>query len=551
MTHPATNVLLIEDDEQDYIITRELLARAAGRQFVLQWAGRLSSGMTALANGGIDVVLLDLSLPDSQGWSTFERVRDHAVDIPIILLTGQTDESMGMRALKEGAQDYLSKGNIDSSTLGRAIRYAIERKQVELSLKQYQEHLEELVTDRTTELTWANEQLQHEIRVRREKEEQLEHALQRLKDHAQAQSDFVSNVSHELKTPLSSLTYAIENMLKGVVGAVPDRMQTYLSMMKDDCARLTGTISDILDMSRIDAHRIALHLVRLPFGPFVHRAVESLRLQAENKGLLLSCSAENGLHFVLCDPHRMERVIFNLVNNAIKFTDEGGWVTVQVAQDAMDLQQVVLTVTDSGIGIPAEHLPRVAERYFRIGEHVSGAGLGLSLCKELVTLHSGTLLVTSPPPGQEQGTMVTVRIPIAPPPNILALEPDSNALDLLLNPLAERGYKVMPCTTDEEARNSLHGAPPDVVILDSGHPAAVNFEMIAHIRSSPQMHFLPVIVLTEEPLSRAQDEILRNLQVPALQKPCSIDALLACLERAITDHHRRYTGKTTALEGAR
>ncbi|MCE9615864.1 MAG: SpoIIE family protein phosphatase [Lentisphaerae bacterium] len=142
MEQPAEpiRVLLIEDDEEDYVIARELLGGGRGCRFDLHWADSLASGLQRAADG-VDVILLDLTLPDSRGWETFERVSARVPQVPVILLTGLSDEALGVRAVQEGAEDYLIKGRLDAALLQRALRYAIERNKSREELKQVAEAL--------------------------------------------------------------------------------------------------------------------------------------------------------------------------------------------------------------------------------------------------------------------------------------------------------------------------------------------------------------------------------------------------------------------------
>jgi signal transduction histidine kinase/CheY-like chemotaxis protein len=135
MNSEATRILLIEDNEDDVLILREKLAGATGDPFDLEWADRLSTGLERLAEGGIDVVLLDLGLPDGQGLRTLSRADAQAPEVPVIVLTGLADEMLGVEAVKRGAQDYLIKGQVDGHLLARAMRYAIERKRAEKALQ--------------------------------------------------------------------------------------------------------------------------------------------------------------------------------------------------------------------------------------------------------------------------------------------------------------------------------------------------------------------------------------------------------------------------------
>ncbi len=136
-------VLLIEDNPGDARLVKEMLVKAENTSFDLEWKERLSAGLERIAGGGIDIVLLDLMLPDSRGFDTFARTRVQASEIPIVVVSGMDDEALAVRAVREGAQDYLVKGRVDSDLLVRAIRYSIERKRAEETVKKYASELEE------------------------------------------------------------------------------------------------------------------------------------------------------------------------------------------------------------------------------------------------------------------------------------------------------------------------------------------------------------------------------------------------------------------------
>jgi len=135
MSTPALHILVIEDDPEDFEIIRELLAGVDKKKFVLEHAPRLSRGLERLSGGGVDVVLLDLGLPDSQGLKTILEVNEHAPNVPIVVMTGLADEELGNKAVKEGAQDYLVKGQVDANLLTRCLGYAVQRKKVEKEIR--------------------------------------------------------------------------------------------------------------------------------------------------------------------------------------------------------------------------------------------------------------------------------------------------------------------------------------------------------------------------------------------------------------------------------
>lgn len=533
MSNHPIRVLLIEDDENDYQLAGRLLAQAGDRRFDLQWCRRLSEGLSALRNGRIDVILLDPSLPDSSGWPTIQRTRDCAPDLPLIVLTGVEDEAEGIRAVQEGAQDYLFKGKIDADTLVRSIRYSIERKKGDLSFRRYQEHLEEMVAERMAALREANKQLQREVGERKDAEAMLKRAILRLEEHGRAKMEFISNVSHDLRTPLAAMICAVENLLKGVTGPLPERVRRYIEMIAEDCRRLNTTVGDILDLNRIEAHKVDLRRVKIPLSLVIRSTVEPYRVEAESKGLNLSVSAPDDAGFVDCDPLRMERVIANVLDNAMKFTPEGGSIQVLLRPAVGRPGILEVVIVDDGIGIEPQYLARVSERYFRVGEHVTGSGLGLSLCKEMLSLHGGELELASPPPGRAKGTQVSMRLPACAPARILVADNDPIAHNVVTRDLGLYGYQIAGCRNGAEALQMLSGDLPDAIILALLMPVMDGLEAIMEIKARPELRQVPVLVITGSELDRAKRAVLEGFGIPALAKPWKGDELIRCLEDAM------------------
>ncbi|MGZ7107800.1 MAG: histidine kinase dimerization/phosphoacceptor domain -containing protein [Methanobacterium sp.] len=170
------NVLLIEDNIADAALIREMLKEAPNQRFNLYNSQRLNEGLENLKKEDIDVILLDLNLPDSHGLETFKKAKE-GIEIPIVILSAYDDEDAAIKAVKGEAQDYLIKGNVDSNLLSRSISYAIERKSNEVELLKYRDHLEEMVEKRTHELKEANIKLQKEIEERKRAEEEIKSSL--------------------------------------------------------------------------------------------------------------------------------------------------------------------------------------------------------------------------------------------------------------------------------------------------------------------------------------------------------------------------------------
>jgi signal transduction histidine kinase len=516
----AVRVLLVEDDEDDYLLARRYLSEPGPQSFQLQWARTLREARERLGAGGFELVLLDLSLPDSHGQPTFLDLRTSAPDLPVIILTGLADDTQALRALQEGAQDYLPKGRMDGGQVVRAARYAIERKKAEVALKRYQEQLEEMVQERTADLSRAVTELRE--------------AVARLEEHDRAKSQFVSNVSHELKTPLTSMTFAIENILRGAAGPIQERVVSYLTIMKKECGRLTHTVSDILDLGRIEADALVLNRVRLPMSRFVRRSAEALRADAEAKHIALSVTAPDGTGFVDLDPHKMDRALRNVLHNAVKYTPSEGRVTVYLHPDTLRPGHLVIEVTDTGIGIEAQHLPHVTERYYRVAEHVDGTGLGLSIAKEIVERHNGHLVVASPPPGAGSGTRVSVALPVSEPPRVLVCDDNPDVRMLLGLQLQSCGYHTWEAINGRVGLEGLVQQRTDAAILDLNMPVMDGIETIRAMKADAQLRRIPVVVVTGGELGGSRFDVLQSYGIPALAKPWKEDELLDTVEAVMT-----------------
>jgi len=365
-----------------------------------------------------------------------------------------------------------------------------------------------------------------DVSVRKRAQEALEEAVEKLEAHDRNRSQFISNVSHELRTPLTSMIYAITNMLKGVVGPLSEHATKYLEMLLGDCKRLLTTVNDILDLRKIESQTLTLAKTRIPYNRLVKRSARSLHVQAEQKGLDFQVNTGSGLWFVNCDAQKIERVVLNLVGNAIKFTPKGGSVTVSVREDQEHSGFVRVVVDDDGIGIPEDAVSRVTERYFTVGEQPSGSGLGLAISKEIVAMHDGELTVESPVPGATTGTRIAFRLPIAEPPTVLIVDDDLAVLRSLDEQIVEHGYRVLTARTGEDALALVESESPDVLILDLVLPDIEGSEIILRLKGDSATVRIPILVLTGAHLSRSKADVLRNFGIPAISKPWDEGELL-------------------------
>jgi signal transduction histidine kinase len=343
--------LLIEDNPGDARLIREMLRDAGGSAHAVAVAltDRLSSGMDHLREHGADLVLLDLSLPDSTGLDTFDALHTAAPLTPVVVLSGLADESVAITAVHHGAQDYLVKGQVDGGGILRSMRYAIERQRLEAARAE----------------------------------------LERQRD------EFFSSVSHDLRTPVAAIKAAIGVVLANEPPNMPAPLHRLLGNIDLAADELTKLIEDLLEIARLQAGRVTLWRMPVDLRDVVKRAARAIEpLVAERQQTLQVIQPEQPV-MADVDGDRLGRVMRNLLANAQKYGREQGRIVVRV-EELDDRAQI--SVTDDGPGIPLEDQERIFERFYRVsGSKAVGTGLGLAIARGLVELHGGTLSVESAP----------------------------------------------------------------------------------------------------------------------------------------------------------
>jgi signal transduction histidine kinase len=370
MDHPETHVLLIEDNQGDADLVRLRLVEGRSRVRV-DCVQRLSDALQALGKETPSLVLLDLNLPDSQGSETFRKVLEAAPNVPVVVLSGQDDEALAMKAVHQGVQDYLVKGDISSKQLERAMRYAVERQAL----------LRSLEIARKQQLEFKNQ--------------------------------FLSHVSHELRTPLTCIHQYVTLLLDGLAGPVAPEQSDHLKTVLKSVSQLHAMIRDLLEATRVESGMMRVEPRCVALGDLIQQAVTMMQPTAQAKQIGLEVGVDQRIPLVHADPDRILEVLINLTDNAIKFTPAEGAVIVKACLVETDPNMVYVSVTDTGRGIRPEAQSLIFERLYQDPDSVdnnrAGLGLGLFICKEVIRLHEGRIWVASEP---GQGSTFTFTLPL-------------------------------------------------------------------------------------------------------------------------------------------
>ena len=563
MISELIKVLLIEDDEDDYILTRELLTEVKAGKYTLDWASSYEEGLIVAKRREHHVCLVDYRLGERSGVDLIRAAREFGLTTPMILLTGQGNHEVDVEAAQAGATDYLVKDETPAARLERTIRYAVEL---------------------NTERCRAEEKLAERMLI----EVELEQARDAALESVRLKSEFLANMSHEIRTPMNAIIGMTELVLET---DIDERQRSYIDTIASSAESLLTIINDILDFSKIEAGMLSFETINFDLRFTVEGVLELMaeRLRAKELEMVLLFDAD--VPTKLCgDPTRLQQILTNLVGNAVKFT-ECGEVIISVSKESETDERVTIRfdVKDTGIGISQDDQKMLFAPFVQADGSVTrrygGTGLGLAIAKQLVEMMSGTISIASEPakgstftftacfirqasqePEARQGDVefknvrvlrdrfsigVSGKTPgdrrtkklitqhslnetnVSLGQSVLLVEDNEVNQTVAWDQLAKLGYKVEVASNGQEALDALALRRYDVVLMDCGMPVMDGYTATARIREREgESEHTPIIAMTAHAMNGDREKCLAAGMDAYISKPVkrkTLEAIFATL----------------------
>jgi len=368
------NILSIEDNNAEVRLLREFL-KQANQNFNLVSVKRLQEALQAIDRNCFDVILLDLTLPDSVGLASLESLLKKAPKIPIVVLTNTNDDRLAIEAVRKGAQDYLVKRQVNPKSLIRSLYYAIERKN-------------------------AREALETQI-------EQTTAQLLKAKEIDKLRSEFISMLSHDFRNPINSILLSTGLLAKKEHLLSEEKKTAHFQAIRSALKNMDRLLEEVLVIGKADYGKLECQLAALNIQEFCNCLVEDLEFDADNKDIKIILECELTLAEINCDRDLAQHIFGNLLTNAIKYSPRDSKIFFRVSNTQKD---VIFQIQDCGIGIPPTEQKKLFEPFFRASnvDVIPGTGLGLTIVKKCVDLLRGQITVTSE---LGAGTNFTVILP--------------------------------------------------------------------------------------------------------------------------------------------
>lgn len=546
--HPPVNILLV-DDRPDQLLVLESVLGELRQNLIRAHSGR--EALRFLLHNECAVILLDVNMPGLDGFETASLIRQHprSHQIPIIFFTADDQtETHVSRGYSLGAVDYIHTPVLPEVLLAK-VSVFVELARRTAEVRDEAARLETRVQERTAELENLNRQLQAEIAERERTERDRARLLAEAQEGVRRRDEFLAMLAHELRNPLASVVCGIDVMR--ITGLQDPELEEAREIIERQAAHMSNLLQDLLDISRITRGKIELHRRPIGLEAVVADAVKVQRDAVAARRHQLNVELADEPLTILGDATRLQQIVVNLLNNAVKYTDPGGTITVSVERRD---DQAVLCITDTGIGIAPDKTASVFEPFVQLGRSHSraseGLGIGLTLVQRLVEMHHGTVTVESR--GLGQGSTFTVSIPLlavaadsssgANPDlpvaangasrHVVVVEDNGDVRQMICKLLARHGHQVTAACDGPDGVATIRRLQPDLALVDVGLPGIDGYQVAAQVRADPECGSVQLVAMT----GYGQPEDCRRAARAGfdahLVKPVRAEQLLALLRDA-------------------
>jgi signal transduction histidine kinase len=391
---PAEVVLIVEDESGVAQLQRRRLERAG---YQVRWAADTTDARAALAAGDVGLMVLDYRLPDApDGLAFYRELKADGIATPVILVTGYPDDRSVVEALRAGVRDYVTKSPEYLDYLPEAARRVFEQERNARERRRAEEALRQ-----------TNRMLEHTLTEMQAQAEELATTTQQLWQAAKLATvgEMAASVAHELNNPLGTVSLRLEAVLARTPPGDPRRPA--LEVIEGEVERMARLVGNLLQFSRQAPDQVST----VYLADEVTRTSELAEPHLRRRGVAVAFDFAADLPPVLADRLKLRQLFLNLYTNAADAMPHGGTLTTRLfpRHDPPAPAEVVVEVTDTGVGIPPEHLPRVMDPFFTTKDEGKGTGLGLAICRRIVHGHKGAIHIDSEP---GKGTTVRITLPV-------------------------------------------------------------------------------------------------------------------------------------------